>query len=119
MTSGAHTGYLVRYLKQVGYKKKKRKIRDRKVHRHKKSLFISNESHSVTISGVLNYILINIQFKQSPQKKKKKKGTKEKDRKRSVIGRKEKKGDKGERQKKKKQMRKLWKKKERRKVDIR
>ena len=99
MTSWAHTGYLVRYLKQVGYIKQ-RKIRDRKVHRHKKSLFISNEPHSVTISGVLNYILINIQYKQSPQKKKKgdkgerqneKKTPKKKKKKRSVIGRKEKK----------------------------
>ena len=75
MTSLAHTGYLVRYLKQVGYIKQ-RKIRNGKVHRHKKSLYISNKSHSVTISGVLDYILINTQYKQSPQKKKR---TKEKD----------------------------------------
>ena len=81
MTSWAHTGYLVRYLKQLGHIKQ-RNIHNGKVHRHKKSLFISNESHSVTISGVLDYTLINTQYKQSPQKKKKKKkeGTKEKDR---------------------------------------
>ena len=72
MTSGAYAGYLVRYLKQVGYIKQ-RKIRKGEVHRHKKSLFISNESHSVTISGVLDYILKSTQYKQFPQKKKKKK----------------------------------------------
>ena len=70
MTSWAHTGYLVRYLKQFGYIKQ-RKIRNGKIHRHKKSLFISNESHSVTISGVLDYILKSTQYKQFPQKKKK------------------------------------------------
>ena len=112
MTSGAYTGYLVRYLKQVGYIKQ-RKTRNGKVHRHKKALFISNESHSVTISGVLDYILINTQYKQYPQKKKKRKGDKgerqnekktgkrekkkrsmigRKEKKRSVTGRKEKKG---------------------------
>ena len=97
MTSGAYTGYLVRYLKQVGYIKQ-RKIRKGKVHRHKKSLFIS----SVTISGVLDYILINTQYKQSPKKKKKKKGDKgerqnekktgkREKKKRSVIGKKKRK----------------------------
>ena len=92
MTSWAHTGYLVRYLKQFGYIKQ-RKTRNGKIHRHNKSLFISNESHSVTRSGVLDYILKSTQYKQFPQKKKtkKQKGTKEKDRKRSVIGGKEKK----------------------------
>ena len=95
MTSWAHTGYLIRYLKQFGYKKQ-RNIRNGKVHRHKKSLFISNESHPVTIRGVLDYILKSTRYKQFPQKKKKR-------------------GDKGERQKKKKRMRKLWKKKEGRK----
>ena len=78
MTSWAHTGYLVRYLKQFGYIKQ-RKIRNGKVHRHKKSLFISNESYSVTISCVLDYILKNTQYKKFP-KKKKRRGTKEKDR---------------------------------------
>ena len=92
MTSWAHTGYLVRYLKQFGYIKQ-RNIHNGKVHRHKKSLFIS-KSYSVTISGALNYILKNAQYKLFPQNKKKR-------------------GDKGERQKK--QMRKLWKKKEGRK----
>ena len=92
MTSWVHTGYLVRYLKQFGYIKQ-RNIHNGKVHKHKKSLFIS-KSYSVTISGVLDYILKNAQYKLFPQKKK---------------------GDKGERQKKKKQMRKLWKKKEGRK----
>ena len=70
MTSRAYTGHLVRYLKQVGYIKQ-RKIRKGKVHKHKKSLFISNKSHAVTISGVLDYILINTQYKQSLKKKKK------------------------------------------------
>ena len=111
MTSRAHTGYLVRYLKQFDYIKQ-RKTRNGKIHRHSKSLFISNELHLVTRSGVLDYILKSTQYKQFPKKKK---GTKEKDGKRSVIGRKEKKRDKGERQKKKKHMRKLWKKKEGRK----
>ena len=79
MTSWAHTSYLVRYLKRFGYIKQ-RKIRNGKVHRHKKSLFIS-KSYSVTISGVLDYILKNTQYKLFPQKKKKKRrGTKEKDR---------------------------------------
>ena len=87
MTSWAHTGYLVRYLKQFDYIKQ---TRNGKIHRHNKSLFISNELHSVTRSGVLDYILKSTQYKQFPQKKKKKKGTKEKDRKRSVIRRKEK-----------------------------
>ena len=77
MTSWAHTGYLVRYLKQFGYIKQ-RKIHNGKVHRHKKSLFISNELHSVTISGVLDYILKSTQYKQFH--KKKGGGTKEKDR---------------------------------------
>ena len=96
MTSWAHTGYLVRYLKQFGYIKQ-RKTRNGKIHRHNKSLVISNELHSVTRSGVLDYILKRTQYKKFPQKKKR---TKEKDRKRSVIGRKEKKKrDKGERQK--------------------
>ena len=97
MTSWAHTGYLVRYLKQFGYIKQ-RKTRNGKIHRHNKSLFISNKLHSVTRSGVLDYILKSTQYKQFPKKKKKeekKKGTKEKDRKRSVIGRKEKKKEKG------------------------
>ena len=85
MTSWAHTGYLVRYLKQFGYIKQ-RKTRNGKIHRHNKSLFISYESHSVTISGVLDYILKSTQYKQFPQKEKKKK----------------KKGDKGERQNEKK-----------------
>ena len=76
MTSWAHTGYLVRYLKQFGYIKQ-RNIRNGKVHGHKKSLFISNESYSVIISGVLNYILKCTQYRQFPQKKKR--GTKEKD----------------------------------------
>ena len=105
MTNWAHTGYLVRYLKQFGYIKK---TRNGKIHRHNKSLFISNELHLVTRSSVLDYILKSTQYKQFPQKKKgteekdrkrsvigrkeKKRGTKEKDRKRSVIGRKEKKG---------------------------
>ena len=71
MTSWAHTGYLVRYLKQFGYIKQ-RKIRNGKVHRHKKSLFIS-KSYSVTISGVLDYILKNTHYKLFPQKRKKKK----------------------------------------------
>ena len=79
MTSWAHTGYLVRYLKQFGYIKQ-RKIHNGKLHRHKKSLFIS-KSYSVTISGVLDYILKNTQYKLFPQKKKKRE-----------------KGDKGERQ---------------------
>ena len=86
MTSWAHTGYLVRYLKQFDYIKQ---TCNGKIHRHNKSLFISNELHSVTRSGVLDYILKSTQYKQFPQKKKKG-GTKEKDRKRSVIGRKEK-----------------------------
>ena len=85
MTSWVHTGYLVRYLKQLGHIKQ-RNIHNGKVHRHKKSLFILNESHSVTISGFLDYILINTQYKQSPQKKKKKEGTKEKDRMRRRKG---------------------------------
>ena len=68
MTSGAHTGYLVRYLKQFGYIKQ-RNIHNGKVHRHKKSLFIS-KSYSVTISGVLDYILKNAMYKLFPQKKK-------------------------------------------------
>ena len=68
---GAHWLF-IRYLKQFGYIKQ-RKIRNGKVHRHKKSLFISNESHSVTISGVLDYILESTRYKQFPQKKKKKK----------------------------------------------
>ena len=75
MTSWAHTGYLVRYLKQFGYIKQ-RNICNGKVHRHKKSLFISNESHPVTIRGVLDYILKSTQYKQFPQKKKKKRGDK-------------------------------------------
>ena len=79
MTSWAHTSYFVRYIKQFGYIKQ-RKIRNGKVHRHKKSLFIS-KSYSVTISGVLDYILKNTKYKLFPQKKKKKK-----------------KGEKGERQ---------------------
>ena len=70
MTSWAHTGYLVRYLKQFGYIKQ-RNIRNGKVHRYKKSLFISNESHPVTIRGVLDYILKSTQYKQFLQKKKK------------------------------------------------
>ena len=70
MTSWAHTSYLVRYLKQFGYIKQ-RKTRNGKIHRHNKSLFISNESHSVTVSGVLDYILKSTQYKQFPQKKKK------------------------------------------------
>ena len=67
MTSWAHTGYLVRYLKQFGYIKQ-RKIHNGKVHRHKKSLFIPIGLHSVTISDVVDYN----QYKQSHQKNKKK-----------------------------------------------
>ena len=101
MTSWAHTGYSVRYLKQFGYIKQ-RKIRNGKVHRHKKSLFISNESHSVTIRGVLDYILKNTQYKQFPQKKKDKgeRQNEKKTGKREVE--KKKKRDKGERQNEKK-----------------
>ena len=66
MTSWAHTGYLVRYLKQFGYIKQ-RKIHNGKVHRHKKSLFIPIGLHSVTISDVVDYN----QYKQSHQKNKK------------------------------------------------
>ena len=88
MTSWAHTGYLVRYLKQFGYIKQ-RKIRNGKVHRHKRSLFISNESYSVTISGVLDYILKSTQYKQFPQKKRKKKGDKGKIQSEKKTGRRE------------------------------
>ena len=116
MTRWAHSGYLVRYLKQFDYIKQ---TRNGKIHRHNKSLFISNELRSVTRSGVLDYILKSTQYKHFPQKKKKKRGTKEKDRKRSVIGRKEKRkkkmGTEERERKKKKQMRKQWKKKEERK----
>ena len=72
MTSWAHTSYLVRYLKQFEYIKQ-RKIHNGKVHRHKKSLFIPIELHSVTISEVINHN----QYKQSHQKKKKKAKEKE------------------------------------------
>ena len=73
MTSWAHTSYLVRYLKQFDYIKQ---TRNGKIHRHSKSLFISNELHSVTRRGVLDYISKSTQYKQFPQKKKKKKGDK-------------------------------------------
>ena len=76
MTSWAHTSYLVRYLKQFGYIKQ-RKIHNGKVHRHKKSLFIPIELHSVTISKVINYN----QYKQFHPKKKKGKGERENEKK--------------------------------------
>ena len=68
MTSWAHTSYLVRYLKQIGYIKQ-RKIHNGKVHRHKKSFFIPIGLHSVTISEVIDYN----QYKHFHQKKVKKK----------------------------------------------
>ena len=61
------TGYLVRYFKQFDYIKQ---ARNGKIHRHNKSHFISNELHSVTRSGALDYILKSTQYKQKKRKKK-------------------------------------------------
>ena len=69
VTNRASTGCLFRYLEQFGYVKKKKhngKFVDIKVHLYFKSRL-------VTINGVLDYIIKSIQYKQFPQKEKKKK----------------------------------------------
>ena len=94
VTNRASASYLFRYFEQFGYVKKKKNAQW-KSRRHKSILFISNESRSVTINGVPDYILKSVQYKKFPQsaqykqfpqstqyeqfRQKEKKGTKEKD----------------------------------------
>ena len=76
MTSWALTGCLVRYLKQFRYIKQG-KIHNKKVHRHKKSLFIPIGLHSVTISDVINYSTGSSLKKKKGKRKEQKKEAKE------------------------------------------